>query len=156
MRANWLDTGETLDADALRAEGVHCERLPIDAFQAPLDALKRDRGYVHQDVVELLPTTPGLDAICAKFVDEHLHDDDEVRFILDGEGIFDVRSRDDRAMRILVEAADLVVVPAERYHRFLLTESRTIRAVRLFKDPSGWVPRYRPSGAPAGGLRAEP
>lgn len=154
MRANWLDTGETLDANALRAEGVHYERLPVEAYQGPLDALKRDRGYVHQDVVEMSSGTPGLDAICAKFKDEHLHDDDEVRFILEGEGIFDVRSRGDRAMRILVEVADLVVVPAMRYHRFLLTESRTIRAVRLFKDPSGWVPRYRSNGALADGPRA--
>ena len=156
MRANWLDSGEPLDADALRAEGVHYEGLPVEAFQAPLDALKRQRSYVHQDVVDLRPSTPGLDAICAKFVDEHLHDDDEVRFILEGEGVFDVRSRGDRTMRILVEGADLIVVPAERYHRFLLTESRTIRAVRVFKDASGWIPRYRSIGTPAEGLRAGP
>jgi len=156
MRANWLDSGEPLDADALRAEGVHYEGLPVEAFQAPLDALKRQRSYVHQDVVDLRPSTPGLDAICAKFVDEHLHDDDEVRFILEGEGVFDVRSRGDRTMRILVEVADLIVVPAERYHRFLLTESRTIRAVRVFKDASGWIPRYRSIGTPAEGLRAGP
>ena len=156
MRANWLDSGEPLDADALRAEGVHYEGLPVEAFQAPLDALKRQRSYVHQDVVDLRPSTPGLDAICAKFLDEHLHDDDEVRFILEGEGVFDVRSRGDRTMRILVEVADLIVVPAERYHRFLLTESRTIRAVRVFKDASGWIPRYRSIGTPAEGLRAGP
>jgi 1,2-dihydroxy-3-keto-5-methylthiopentene dioxygenase len=144
-----MDTGETLDADALRAEGVLYERLGVEGFQSPLDTLKRERGYVQQDVVELRPTTPDLDAICAKFVDEHLHDDDEVRFILEGEGIFDVRSRSDRTMRIVVEVADLIVVPAERYHRFLLTDTRTIRAVRLFKDPSGWVPRYRAPAAAA-------
>jgi 1,2-dihydroxy-3-keto-5-methylthiopentene dioxygenase len=147
MRAHWwLDdrgTGEVLPVHFLRAEGIVYEKLPIDAFQAPLDALKRARGYVHQDEIELTPTTPGLDAICAKFVDEHIHDDDEVRFILEGEGIFDVRSRDDRFMRILVERADLIVVPANRNHRFMLTDSRAIRAIRLFKDASGWVPRYR-------------
>jgi 1,2-dihydroxy-3-keto-5-methylthiopentene dioxygenase len=150
-----MDTGEALDADALRAEGVLYERLGVEGFQAPLDTLKRDRGYVEQDMVELRPTTPNLDAICAKFIDEHLHDDDEVRYILEGEGIFDVRSRSDRYMRIVVEVADLIVVPAERYHRFLLTGTRTIRAVRLFKDPSGWVPRYRaPAAAVPETLRA--
>ncbi len=153
MHAKWLDSGAALSAEALRGEGVPYERFPVEAFQGPLDALKRERGYVQQDIVELRPTTPGIDAICAKFVDEHLHDDDEVRFILEGEGIFDVRSRGDRFMRILVETADLIVVPAGRHHRFLLTASRTIRAVRLFKDTSGWVPKYRvptPEPRPAG------
>jgi 1,2-dihydroxy-3-keto-5-methylthiopentene dioxygenase len=154
MRANWLDSGEALGADTLRAEGVLYERLPVEGFRSPVDALKLERGYVKEDVVELRPSTPGLDAICAKFDCEHFHDDDEVRFILEGEGIFDVRSLDDRFMRIVVEVADLIVVPAGRYHRFLLTDSRTVRAVRLFKDPSGWVPRYRAaSGEP---LRAGP
>ena len=89
------------------------------------------------------PPTPNIDVICAKFVDEHLHDDDEVRFVLEGAGIFDIRSRDDRYMRVTVEPGDLIVVPANRHHRFMLTESKTIRCVRLFKDAGGWVPRYR-------------
>lgn len=143
MRAHWLDTGEELSADFLRQDGLLYERLPQDTFQGPLDTLKRDRGYIAQDEIELRPDTPGIDAICAKFADEHLHDDDEVRFILSGEGIFDIRSQGDRFMRVVVERGDLIVVPARRYHRFQLTDSRAIRAVRLFKDASGWVPRYR-------------
>jgi 1,2-dihydroxy-3-keto-5-methylthiopentene dioxygenase len=148
MRAYWLDTGEALTAGALREEGLLYETLPLDAFQAPLEALKRERGYVEQDEVELRPTTPGLEAICARFSPEHLHDDDEVRFVLEGEGVFDVRSRDDRSMRVVVEARDLIVIPAGRHHRFELTDSLTIRAVRLFKHPSGWVPLYRAAPAP--------
>ena len=146
MRAHWLDGVEGEDgltAEALRAEGLIYQRLRVEDFRGPLDVLKRERGYVHEDEVQIRPTTPGLDAICAKFAEEHLHDEDEVRFILEGEGIFDVRSGSDRYMRVVVETSDLLVVPAQRYHRFLLTESRTVRAVRLFKDPSGWVPRYR-------------
>ena len=149
MRAHWLDTSEALSVEALRAEGLLYDRLSVVDFQAPLEILKRERGYIKQDEIELRPTTAGLDAICAKFVDEHLHDEDEVRFILDGECVFDVRSRNDRYMRVVVETGDLIVVPAKRYHRFELTESRTIRAARLFKDPSGWVPRYRTPPQPA-------
>lgn len=143
MRAHWLDSGEGLTEDFLREDGVLYARLPVEAAQGQLETLKRDRGYIQQDEIELRPDTPGLDAICAKFIDEHLHDDDEVRFILAGEGIFDIRSRTDRFMRVVVERGDLIVVPALRYHRFQLTDLRTIRAVRLFKDASGWVPRYR-------------
>jgi 1,2-dihydroxy-3-keto-5-methylthiopentene dioxygenase len=66
-----------------------------------------------------------------------------VRFVLEGEGIFDIRSRDDRWMRVVVERGDLIVVPKDRHHRFMLTEHKTIRCVRLFQDKSGWTPHYR-------------
>lgn len=145
MQAVWLDRDESLSLEDLRAEGVHYEALPMsgDAYQKPLDALAARNGYVQQDVVALTPETPNLDIICAKFIDEHTHDDDEVRFVLGGEGIFDIRSRDDQWMRVKIDVGDLIVVPAGRNHRFLLTEQKTIRCVRLFKDASGWIPHYR-------------
>lgn len=148
MKLQWLEPGTAEEACGIteldRAGVVH-ERLEVDgeSFQPALDRLKADRGYVEQDIVELSPDTPNLDGICAKFIDEHLHTDDEVRFVLEGEGIFDIRSADDRFMRVTVERGDLIVVPANRYHRFLLTERKHIRCVRLFKDASGWVPHYR-------------
>jgi 1,2-dihydroxy-3-keto-5-methylthiopentene dioxygenase len=145
MKATWLNEGTELSTPELLANDVYYERLAArpESYQAPLDTLKDERGYIQQDEVALSPETPNIDAICAKFVDEHLHDDDEVRFVLEGEGIFDIRSRDDRYMRVVVEPGDLIVVPANRHHRFMLTESKAIRCVRLFKDASGWVPRYR-------------
>lgn len=146
MKLEWLEAdGNSIDPSELARAGVHHERLELQesAFQPTLDKLKSDRGYVEQDIVELSPETPNLDGICAKFVDEHLHTDDEVRYVLDGEGIFDIRSAEDRWMRVTVEKGDLLVVPADRYHRFLLTEKKHIRCVRLFKDASGWVPQYR-------------
>lgn len=145
MKATWLNEGTELSTPELLANDVYYERLATqpESYQAPLDTLKDERGYVQQDEVALSPETPNIDAICAKFVDEHLHDDDEVRFVLEGEGIFDIRSHDDRYMRVVVEPGDLIVVPANRHHRFMLTESKAIRCVRLFKDASGWVPRYR-------------
>ena len=146
MQAHWLDEpNATIDADSLNAEGVYYRLLDTDPakHQAELDALKAERGYIEQDVIALSPQTDGLDELCAKFIDEHLHDDDEVRFVLEGDGIFDIRSRDDRFMRVTVEAGDLIVVPKDRNHRFMLTEHKTIRCVRLFRDRSGWVPHYR-------------
>jgi 1,2-dihydroxy-3-keto-5-methylthiopentene dioxygenase len=145
MRAHWLQEQGDIAAAELNAQGVHYEKLSIEPaqYQSPLDALKQSRGYIEQDVVALAPETPNLDTICAKFIDEHYHDDDEVRFVLEGEGIFDIRSRDDRWMRVFVERGDLIVVPKDRHHRFMLTESKAIRCVRLFRDSSGWVPHYR-------------
>ena len=145
MKAHWLEGSGPISAQQLNGQGVYYAQLSTDerAYQPPVDALKAERGYIEQDVIALRPDTPNLDTICAKFVDEHFHDDDEVRFVLEGEGIFDIRSRDDRWMRVVVEPGDLIVVPKDRHHRFLLTDLKTIRCVRLFRDTSGWVPRYR-------------
>ena len=145
MKACWLDQQVEIAADELNAEGVYYAKLSTDeqSYAAPISALKQARGYIEQDIVELSPATPNLDALCAKFIDEHLHDDDEVRFVLEGEGVFDIRSRDDRYMRVTVESGDLIVVPKGRHHRFMLTESKAIRCVRLFKDANGWTPHYR-------------
>lgn len=145
MQAHYIDDETPISSEALNAQGILYEKLPTEPadHQDRLDRLKAERGYIEQDQVALAPSTPNLDAICAKFVDEHLHDDDEVRFVLEGEGIFDIRSYGDRWMRVKVESGDLIVVPAKRHHRFLLTDSQHIRCVRLFRDTSGWVPRYR-------------
>lgn len=147
MKAYWLYEGQAavLDAHELRAQGVIYEALPVDpaGHQPTLDRLKAERGYVEQDVIALHPDVPDLDSICAKFLDEHHHTEDEVRFVLDGDGLFDIRSTDDRWMRVLVEPGDLIVVPALRKHRFLLTDRRAIRCVRLFQDRAGWIPHYR-------------
>ena len=146
MKLQWLDTPESpIDARELAKVGVLHERMAVDpvAYQPSLDALKGERGYVEQDIVELSPTTPELDTICAKFSAEHLHTDDEVRYVLEGEGIFDIRSADDRWMRVQVEPGDVLVVPRGRYHRFFLTDACRIRCVRLFQDPAGWKPVYR-------------
>ena len=145
MQATWLDTGDTIGSDTLATHGVLHKEMATDeaSYQPSLDELKAERGYIVQDVIALTPDTPNLEAICQKFDGEHAHSEDEVRFVLGGEGIFDIRSNDDRWMRVTVQQGDLIVVPKDRHHRFELTAERSIRCVRLFKDPAGWVPNYR-------------
>lgn len=149
MKATWLsesgERGDEITADVLADNGVLYRRMSTDvaAYQPPMERIKAEHGYVHQDEVALRPDTPDLDLICAKFTGEHHHDEDEVRFVLEGEGVFDIRSNDDRWMHVEVGVGDLIVVPAGRHHRFFLTGLKTIRCVRLFKDPSGWVAHYR-------------
>ena len=110
---------------------------------AMVETIKREHHYVDQDVVELSAETPNLDVICAKFDKEHYHTEDEVRFVLEGDGIFDVRDEGDQWIRIEVTNGDIIVIPAHRHHRFYLTDQKRIRCMRLFANHDGWAPLYR-------------
>jgi 1,2-dihydroxy-3-keto-5-methylthiopentene dioxygenase len=144
MRAHLLtEPTRTLAAEELGKLGVLYWNLPVDASENELARIKRERGYVEQDEVSLSNATPNLEAICAKFDQEHSHTLDEVRFVVEGEGIFDVRDESDQWVRIHVEAGDLIIIPAHKHHRFYLTESKAIRCVRLFLNNEGWAPLYR-------------
>ncbi len=146
MRAYLLDQpNRSYAPDDLSQFGVFHRRLPIAGSEREIARIKRDRGYVEQDEVALSKDTPNLDAICAKFDKEHYHTLDEVRFVVEGEGIFDVRDTSDRWVRIEVDAGDLIIIPANKYHRFYLKQSKNIRCVRLFLNNEGWAPLYRES-----------
>ncbi len=121
----------------------------LSAYSSEIESLKQDRGYVTADVIDVNPSTPGLDAMLAKFSREHWHDDDEVRFIIRGRGVFHIRPREGSVVGIEVEAGDLLRVPRGTWHWFDLCAERSIRAIRLFKDPAGWAPLYTDSGVDA-------
>lgn len=118
----------------------------LAAYADDIDRLKELDGYVTADVIDVLPTTPGLDAMLAKFKAEHWHDDDEVRFIIEGRGVFHIHPANGVVTAIEVMAGDLIRVPGGTLHWFNLCEDMRIRAIRLFIDPAGWVPRYTDSG----------
>lgn len=86
------------------------------------------------------------DELLAKFSKEHLHEDDEVRYVLAGHSIFDVRGSQDQWIRIEVCEKDFITVPAHLYHRFFVP-SKSAKALRLFSGDAGWVPVYRDSVA---------
>ena len=73
----------------------------------------------------------------ARFTREHWHDEDEVRFIIEGRGLFHVHPADGPVFAIEVEAGDLIRVPRGTHHWFDLCADRRIRAIRLFQDPVG-------------------
>jgi 1,2-dihydroxy-3-keto-5-methylthiopentene dioxygenase len=118
----------------------------LAAYSKEIDKLKARGGYVTADVVNVTAQTPGLDAMLAKFSREHLHEEDEVRFIVHGHGVFHVHPPDAPVVAIEIEAGDLNRVPRGTWHWFDLCADRQIRAIRLFQDPSGWTPVYTNSG----------
>jgi 1,2-dihydroxy-3-keto-5-methylthiopentene dioxygenase len=118
----------------------------ISAYGAQIEKLKLQGGYVTADVIDVNADTPGLDAMLAKFNIEHTHDEDEVRYIIAGRGIFHIHPAQGPVVAIEVEAGDLIRVPRGTLHWFDLCGDRRIRAIRLFQDKSGWTPHYTSSG----------
>ncbi len=119
------------------------QQTVLDAFRDKLDVLAQRDGYVASDMICLSPQMEGLEGALGKFDLEHYHDDDEVRFIVDGEGIFGFESEDLRKFLIRVEAGDYIVIPAKSYHWFYMNSGTGIKALRIFKDKTGWTPVYK-------------
>lgn len=99
-------------------------------------------GYQSMDLVVLHPDTPGLDEALARFDRPHTHADDEVRYVLDGAGVFAFFDAQGREHSVRVGPGDYLRVPAGVEHRFTLTRARRIKALRLFTDTAGWVAHY--------------
>ena len=122
----------------------------LDAYASKIDELKARGGYVTADVIDVNAGTPGLDGMLAKFSSEHWHDEDEVRLIVEGRGLFHIHPPGGTVFAIEVEADDLIRVPRGTHHWFDLCGDRRIRAIRLFQDKSGWTPHYTNSGVDRG------
>ena len=143
--------GETvLEPDLSRVDAT--ADVVLQTYADKVDELKARGGYVTADVIDVTADTPGLEAMLAKFNSEHWHDEDEVRFIVRGRGLFHIHPRDGAApvIAIEVEAGDLIRVPRGTWHWFDLCADRNIRAIRLFQDKSGWTPHYTDSGVDRG------
>lgn len=137
--------------------GIHYDRWSIEgridrdasaeeilaAYEPEVTTLKQQGGYLTADVVDVKPETPNLDVLLAKFNKEHRHAEDEVRFIVKGRGLFYIHPENEGPLfSIEIEEGDFINVPAGTKHWFDLCADRTIRAIRLFKDMSGWTPLY--------------
>lgn len=145
MKAQWIETGIDIIPAELATHGIINFTCPTDPsiYQQNLDRIKEIKGYVAQDEVNMSPTLPNYEEMSQKFRIEHYHPGDEVRFVLEGGGVWEIRSLEDKWMRVEVGPGDFIVVPDKRYHLFYLTDEKYIKCVRLFKDTNGWVQVYR-------------
>lgn len=104
--------------------------------EAKVDEIAAARAYKNRDVITVSREAMGdvYESKVRSFFDEHLHEDEEIRYILDGEGYFDLRDADDRWIRLAMEKGDLAVLPAGIFHRFTTAQTDYIKAMRLFKE----------------------
>ncbi len=113
----------------------------IAAYQRDIDRLIAAEGYQTVDVVSLNADHPQKEAFRQKFLNEHTHSEDEVRFFVDGEGLFSLHLGD-RVYEVLCQRGDLISVPANTPHWFDMGPNPNFVAIRLFNNPAGWVANF--------------
>ncbi|NJO94109.1 MAG: cupin domain-containing protein [Hydrococcus sp. RM1_1_31] len=132
-------TRDLLAKEALNDEEKEQVLQSLDRY---FEQLKQSNGYQARDLIALHPNIPNLDALLAKFESCHTHADDEVRYIVDGEGVFGFVRPDSLQMELTIQPEEYINVPAGTEHWFHLTEAKRIKAVRYFITTEGWVPDY--------------
>ena len=125
-----------MDPEYLASLGVLYSNHPD---LSTVDVLAKKRDYKNRDEITVSPKAMGdvYEDKVKMFFNEHLHEDEEIRYIRDGAGYFDVRSEGDDWVRIRLEKDDLIILPAGIYHRFTTDQDNYIKAMRLFKDVRG-------------------
>ncbi|MFC3853893.1 acireductone dioxygenase [Salinispirillum marinum] len=151
-----LDTTDAAQIAATLAKvGVRFERwdaphdLPKGAsndeilalYKKDIDRLIAQDGYQTVDVVHMVPDHPEKAAFRQKFLDEHRHSEDEVRFFVQGQGLFCLHLQD-QVFQVLCTRNDLISVPANTPHWFDMGTQPEFTAIRLFNNPEGWVAHF--------------
>lgn len=113
----------------------------LAAYKAQIDRLKGERGYTNADVIHIRPGNPNWPTLRQKFLSEHTHDEDEVRFFVEGSGAFYLHVQD-KVYQVVGTADDLLSVPQGTKHWFDGGPEGYFTVIRLFNDPKGWVAHY--------------
>jgi 1,2-dihydroxy-3-keto-5-methylthiopentene dioxygenase len=113
----------------------------IAAYRGDIDRLMDSEGYQAVDVISLKPDHPERETLRKKFLDEHTHSEDEVRFFVAGAGQFTLHLQG-KVYEVLCEQGDLIGVPDGTPHWFDMSESPYFVAIRLFTNKEGWVANF--------------
>jgi 1,2-dihydroxy-3-keto-5-methylthiopentene dioxygenase len=145
----------------MNERGIICERweaskplndtdsseVILEAYSHELGPFMKKNGYVNADVINVHKETPNIEAIRAKFLSEHTHSEDEIRFFVDGEGQFFFHlSERKEVFKLLCQKGDFISVPKGVTHWFDLAPKYHVKAIRIFQTQDGWVANYTNSG----------
>jgi len=115
----------------------------LELFADELAEKATSGGYLSADVVAIRPNIPGVADALAKFDKVHFHDDDEVRAIVGGQGVFGLIGDDGRQFLLQMVPGEYVSLPKGIWHWFYCLTDTNVTALRLFKDNPAWVAHYR-------------
>lgn len=113
----------------------------LAAYRADIDRLTEEKGFRSVDVVSIAPDHPDREVMRRKFLDEHFHKEDEIRFFVGGSGLFTLHVSD-RVYEVLCEKGDLIGVPDRTQHWFDMGPAPHFIAIRFFTEPDGWVGHF--------------
>ncbi len=113
----------------------------LAAYAGDIQRLKDAHGYTTVDVIRVGPATPNLPALREKFLNEHTHSEDEVRFFVEGSASFYLRMHG-KVYQTICTRGDLLSVPANTTHWFDMGPAPEFAAIRLFVNPEGWVANF--------------
>jgi len=111
------------------------------AYRTDIDRLVEAHGFRTVDVVSIAPDNPNRGDMRRKFLDEHFHQEDEVRFFVAGSGLFTLHF-DHKVYEVRCEAGDLIAVPDRMTHWFDMGPEPSFVAIRFFTEPDGWVGHF--------------
>jgi len=113
----------------------------LQAYRNDVDKIVAECGFVAVDVISINNSNPNKQALREKFLSEHIHTEDEVRFFVDGCGLFYLHIGD-KVYSVLCEKGDFLSVPANTLHWFDLGAEPALAAIRFFNNEAGWVAQY--------------
>ena len=131
---------ELWQANAPVAPGAPQDAV-MAAYRDDIDRLVAENGFRTVDVVSISPDHPDREAMRAKFLDEHFHQEDEVRFFVAGAGLFSLHV-DGKVYEVTCEQGDLIGVPDRTRHWFDMGPAPYFIAIRFFTEPEGWVGHF--------------
>ena len=150
-----------LIAAELARRGIGFERWParaalpsaatadqiLAAYAGEIAQVQQRGPYPTVDAIRLTPEHPERESLRRKFLAEHTHSEDEVRFFVEGRGLFCLHIGDE-VLQVLCEAEDWISVPAGTRHWFDMGARPHFCAIRFFDNPEGWVAQF--TGDPIG------
>ncbi|MEB3263848.1 MAG: acireductone dioxygenase [Synechococcus sp.] len=124
---------------ALPREATEAEIL---AAYAPEIARVQEGGlYPTVDAIRVSPNHPERESLRMRFLQEHTHAEDEVRFFVEGRALFCLHLGDE-VLQIVCERDDWIAVPAGTRHWFDMGPEPSFCALRFFHNPEGWVAEF--------------
>jgi 1,2-dihydroxy-3-keto-5-methylthiopentene dioxygenase len=113
----------------------------LAAYKDDIERISAERGFTTVDVVSIAPDHPKRAEMRGKFLDEHYHEEDEVRFFVAGSGLFTLHVQD-KVYEIECVKDDLIAVPDGTTHWFDMGPEPDFVAIRFFQQPDGWVGHF--------------